>query len=205
MGGPGSGNWFRASSGTTEGSRRVDIRYLKKMKFLTPGTSRLLRWSCAGEESGSIQFRTESDRIILTYRFREYGEEWEDIEYPVYFDSTACNYGGTRKWFLCPAQGCGRRVAVLYGGKYFLCRHCHDLAYQSQSENRALRASRRSRKIIERLGGDGYGDFYPNKPKGMHWKTYHRLIEKAGYYEKLSWHLMGDWWSLFSREFDFKG
>jgi hypothetical protein len=46
---------------------------------------------------------------------------------------------------------------------------------------------RKSRKIIKRLGGDPYSDLYPKKPKHMHWKTYDRLIEEAGYYEDLSW------------------
>jgi Transposase DDE domain len=29
---------------------------------------------------------------------------------------TPCNYGGARPWFLCPMDGCRRRVAVLYAG-----------------------------------------------------------------------------------------
>jgi hypothetical protein len=191
MGGPGSGNWCRVGKGTTEAAKRIDIRYLKKQGYLSPGASGLLSWTCGGEPSGSIRYCTYIDRLPLTYRSREYGGEWEEVEYPVYFDETDCHYGGTRTWFLCPGGGCGRRVGVLYGeGKYFLCRHCHDLAYASQNENAALRASRKSRKIIERLGGDSYSDFYPDKPKGMHWKTYNRLIRQAEYYENLSWHCM---------------
>jgi hypothetical protein len=27
--------------------------------------------------------------------------------------------------FICPAAGCGRRVAILYGGGNFACRHCY--------------------------------------------------------------------------------
>jgi hypothetical protein len=47
---------------------------------------------------------------------------------------------------------------------------------------------RKSQKIIKRLGGDPYGDRYPDKPKHMHWKTYHRLIAQAEYYNHISWH-----------------
>ena len=193
MGGPGSGNWCRFGKGTTEESNGVDIRYMKKRGFLRPGTYGTLGWTCGGEPSGSIRFNTCSDYVQLIYRSRSYGSDWEDMDYPVYFDETDCHYGGTRKWFLCPGQGCGKRVAVLYGaGKYFLCRHCHDLAYASQSENAALRASRKSNKIIERLGGDiSFG--YADKPKWMHWKTYNRLMREAEYYENLSWAYMGDW------------
>jgi hypothetical protein len=198
MGGPGSGNWYRSSKGTTEAARRIDIRYLKKRGFLQPGTYGSLSWTCGGEPSGSIRFATSADWIQLIYRSREYGGDWEDVDYCVDFDETECHYGGIRKWFLCPGRDCGRRVAVLYGpGKYFLCRHCYDLGYASQNENKAQRVARKSRKIIERLGGDPYSDFYPDKPKGMHHRTYDKRIEQAEFYEKLSWYYMGQWLNRF--------
>jgi hypothetical protein len=36
---------------------------------------------------------------------------------------------GTRYYFGCP--GCGKRVVHLYAGDIFLCRHCHNLTYES--------------------------------------------------------------------------
>jgi hypothetical protein len=42
---------------------------------------------------------------------------------------------------------------------------------------------------IKKLGGNLNSDPYPTKPKHMHWKTYNRLIDEAGYYEGLSWKL----------------
>ena len=45
--------------------------------------------------------------------------------------STKCNYGGLRKWFICPK--CKRRVGVLYRKPLlasFLCRHCQNLTYR---------------------------------------------------------------------------
>ena len=194
MGGPGSGNWCRFGRDTADATNRIDIRYLKKQGSLTPGTIGTLSWSCGDEASGSIRYITYADRIQLIYRSREHGGEWEDVDYPVYFDETDCHYGGTRKWFLCPGLGCNRRVGVLYGaGKYFMCRHCHNLAYSSQNENAALRAARKSRKIVEKLGGDPYSDFFPDKPKGMHWRTYDRLIRQAEFYENLSWQYVEQW------------
>jgi hypothetical protein len=73
--------------------------------------------------------------------------------------------------------GCGRRVAVLYGpGKYFLCRRCYDLVYESQRENGMHRALRRAQAVRERLGGSvNLTKPFPEKPKAMHWETYERL------------------------------
>ena len=70
-----------------------------------------------------------------------------------------------------------RRVAILYGpGRYFLCRHCYDLSYQSQRDNVMYRALHKAQSIRERLGGSAnMTEPFPEKPKGMHCRTYERL------------------------------
>ena len=99
---------------------------------------------------------------------------------PASLKRTACNFGGERPWFICPGVRCGRRVAILYGpGKHFLCRHCYDLRYESQREDRASRALRRAQNIRKRLGGSANMlELFPEKPKGMHWRTYNRLFRE---------------------------
>jgi hypothetical protein len=78
----------------------------------------------------------------------------------------------------CPGARCGRRVAILYGpGRHFLCRHCYDLGYESQRDNKTYRALRRAQKIRERLGGSAnVTEPFPEKPRGMHRRTYERLF-----------------------------
>ena len=120
--------------------------------------------------------RSDSDRVILTYRHQSPGNEWKDESYPVYLDRTDCHLGGQRPWFLCPASGCSRRVALLYGGRIFACRHCYQLAYQSQRETDFDRAARRADKIRDKLGWEpGILNGGGLKPRGMHWKTFERL------------------------------
>lgn len=98
------------------------------------------------------------------------------MEYPVTLEWTPCNLGGRRAWFLCPAQGCGRRVVILFGGSIFACRHCHKLAYQCQRETDDDRAARRADRIRERLDWEpGILNGGGGKPKGMHWRTFERL------------------------------
>ncbi len=183
MGGVGSGGWYRFDKKTTtEECQSIDVRYLHRNGLLQPGHSFSLRWSQAGKQIGSIGgvAHDDDDRVTFFYRHRSGGSggDWEDVRETVALEWTACDFGGERPWFVCPGADCGRRVAVLYGpGRYFLCRQCYDLSYESQREGKANRALRRAQKIRERLGGSAnMMEPFPEKPKGMHWKTYNRLF-----------------------------
>lgn len=176
MGGMGSGRRYQGGKNTTSDMRALDVRRLQRDGLLTPGQAFGWNWSRNGETIASIQMRTEAERVILNYRSRSNGDEWKAMEYPVRLEWTGCNLGGQRAWFRCPAQGCGRRVAILYGGSVFACRHCHKLNYQCQRETNDDRFARRADKIRERLEWDA-GILNSNgwKPKGMHWRTFERL------------------------------
>ena len=68
-------------------------------------------------------------------------------------------------------------MAILHGGSIFACRHCYQLAYESQREWGYNRLAERADKIRLRLGWPG-GILNPKgwqKPKGMHWVTFARL------------------------------
>ncbi len=178
MGGIGSGGWHRWDKRTTtEEVPRVDIRYMRNQGLLFwPGFTGSLSWSRGRKQTGSARYRVEQDRLVLMYRYRIPGEDWRDVEEHVWFDRTPCNYGGARLWFLCPH--CGKRVAVLYGaGARFLCRHCYKLPYGSQNETYLDRMMRKVRKIQARLGASE-SPMEPiwEKPKGMHWNTFERLL-----------------------------
>ncbi|MDP1646189.1 MAG: hypothetical protein Q8L71_11935 [Thiobacillus sp.] len=150
----------------------LDVRHLHRGGQLTPGQS----WLITLQQNVSIQMRTEGDRVILNYRNRSNDGEWRPIIYPVYLEWTGCRLGGRRAWFLCPTPGCGRRVAILFGGAVFACRHCHKLAYESQRASPSDRAMRRADRIRRRLGWDaGIANLSGGKPKGMHWRTFARL------------------------------
>jgi len=181
MGGGGSGRrWHYSAKNTTEGYQSIDVRWLKREGMLSLGANRRITWSRGAEITGSINVRAEPDRVILDYRQRDHGGEWQAENYPVNLTTTPCHIGGERDWFLCPVRGCGRRVAVIYGGGIFACRKCHQLAYPSQSENPADRAVRRADRLRARLGWPGGvlegADW--GKPKGMHWRTYERLCDE---------------------------
>jgi hypothetical protein len=146
-----------------ESYQRLDIRYFHKNKLLTPGRYSTFSWTRGGEPSGNINVKVENDCLRLIYRYRDYGEEWQDVKERVYLDWTRCNYGGRRPWFLCPL--CGRRVGILAAaGKLFLCRHCYRLKYWSQLETDLDRTNRKVTNLKNRLNR-----------KGLHQKTRDRL------------------------------
>jgi hypothetical protein len=182
VGGVGSGSWYRLNKkSTTNECQSIDVRYLHRNGLLKPGHYFSLRWSRAGRQTGSIRGVAYRDQVTLLYRHRRGpGHEWEDIKEKVPLSWTACNFGGERPWFICPGADCGRRVAVLYRpGKYFLCRHCYDLSYQSQRDNKMNRALHKAQDVRRRLGGSAnMVEPFPEKPKGMHWRTYERLLWK---------------------------
>ena len=173
MGGSGSGNRCQIGKRTTSDMWRLDVRRLHRDGLLTPGMGFGWMWSRNGKKVAEIGIYVHEQRVILKYRTRPSGcAEWEDKEYPVALEWTACRFGGQRVWFLCPI--CGRRVAVLFGGSVYACRHCHNLAYEVQREQPHYRLLRRSQKMRDMLGGDSWHI----KPKGMHQRTYDRLVDE---------------------------
>jgi hypothetical protein len=177
MGGPGSGNRLRyGAKSTTDDYRTLDVRRFERAGMLTLGRRAGWQWTRNGETVASIQMRTEEDRVILIYRHRSGDAEWKDEQYAVRIVRTPCNLGGSRAWFLCPAVGCGRRVAILYGGGIFACRRCYQLAYASGREDVCDRAARRADRLRARLGWEpGILNGEGGKPKWMRWHTFERL------------------------------
>jgi hypothetical protein len=177
MGGIGSGSYRHSGAkATTDDYQQIDVRLWNRKGLLIPGNLFSWQWSCDGREVASIGVQVEEGRVILDYQHRNHGEPWEHERYPVLLNWTACHLGGKRPWLLCPASGCGRQVAILYSGGIFACRHCYELAYESQREKGYHRAARRANWIRRRLGWK-QGIFNPNggKPAGMHWRTFEKL------------------------------
>jgi hypothetical protein len=154
--------------------RSIDLTWLQRKKLLNPGRWSSITWSRAGTETGSIRIECHGHGVRLVYKHRRPGSEWHDVSEFIPFVETTTNFGGRRQWFQCPS--CDRKCRILYGRAYFRCRRCQRLRYETQYEPPFARAATQALKIRERLGSKGGIDEpFPEKPKGMHWKTYHRL------------------------------
>jgi len=128
---------------TVEDSKVLDIFWLRKNNYLCGYRSGTITWSIAGNVTGSIGIQVEIHRppspegwARLFYASTKSSTgEVTQLDYKITLVTTRCHYGSYRWWFLCL---CGDRVGKLYlppGVKYFGCRSCYSLTYESCRES----------------------------------------------------------------------
>ena len=183
----------RSHKRTVLDMRALDVRRLSKEGLLTPGRT---SWWCWGK-SPFAQLRIDADEERITITSLQPMGDKSPLPWIINVSRTPCHLGGKRPWFLCPTFLCGRRVAILYGGDVFRCRHCLQLAYDSSRENSGYRALRRAQTLRKRLGGTAdMSKPFPVKPKWMRWRTYDLISDRAlvatqAYYRGISDFLYG--------------
>jgi hypothetical protein len=92
--------------------------------------------------------------------------------------STRPNLGGERWWFVCPVTG--RRCRTLYltpTGDRFMSREAAHLAYRSNRLGFAESFLWCAHQLQDLLPGAQEQD-YPPRPKGMHRRTYKRIVNR---------------------------
>ena len=176
------GRYYFDKKDTVEDCRSVSISFLKKGDYFCGYRSGGIVWkNCYGEETSSIGVAVSTMdgdnyvRFQYTTTDRNTGEKTE-YDYKVRLTTTRCNFGGVRYWFVCPLTRdsvyCGRRVAKLYkapGGKYFGCRYCYNLSYESRNESRLGRFGQlgyllKAERQIKELKAQIKRHFYNGKP-----------------------------------------
>lgn len=147
MGGYGSGRWrWHSKKTTVEECRQLDVSRWRREGLIVPYHVWHGGWSWrdphTDKERASIgvQVATGADagQVVLRYTVTPPGGEPQQLDYVAPLVTTRPRFGGLRWWFQCPNRDCGRRVSKLYmppGERYFLCRHCYDLAYTSSQEH----------------------------------------------------------------------
>jgi hypothetical protein len=173
----------RGARSTCENSLAIDVRQLHREGRLLAHQSFPLSWRFGDEPFGSINVRTEHDRLILRFQVKAtIGSGMKLVEQDVPIIWTACTLGGRRPWFRCTAVSagvsCDRRAAKIYlgGSSVFACRRCYGLAYMSQSKSAFHRDIAKAMKIRMQLrGSPNLFDPFPTRPKGLHRSTYERL------------------------------
>jgi hypothetical protein len=180
---------------TTNHCFSLDIRFFKKHGYLENGNVVYgdvnHRFRNSGRTLSTSIKAFNGKKLLLGYKIN--GEE---LAYKVPIVYSECNYGGQRPWFRCPNTRCDRRVGMLFlRGKYYLCRHCHQLAYETQNMSGPFRLLEQAQNIRERLGGSrSTFERFPERPKGMHRKTYLKLWHRYHRLMDMSWGMAADRW-----------
>ena len=130
----------------------------------------------------------EDKELDLVY---EYNGNHQD--YIIKLASSRPNFGEGRWWFLCPLTG--KRTAKLYlalGTPIFASRKALNLSYQSQREAKPTRMIYRASDLRRKLDkfDPGSGTIIPRRPKGMHHKTYSKLVSEIQSLEFQGWSIV---------------
>ena len=140
-----------STKSTVEECLAIDIPWLNRYGYFCGFKSGGVEWkNYEGKVTSSIGIQVSVSEALFDgncVRFQytqtnRHTEEKTEMDYKVELVTTSCNFGGVRYWFICPlvmnGRACRRRVAKLYlppGGKYFGCRCCYNLTYQSCKEH----------------------------------------------------------------------
>ena len=150
---------------------KIEVGYWHRGGYLRAERSFTWSWHRGDEPTGNIGVVVHgADSLALQYMVGS-DDQRRDASQTIRLTHTACNYGKSRPWFVCPV--CQRRAGVLYmrAGR-FACRHCQRVAYSSQSEDAVTRTWRQQRRIEETIGEDW------QPPSGMRHRTCARLLDR---------------------------
>ena len=187
MGGCGSGRRRQPDAmQATDRYPSIDVREWYRDGLLKQDLQFRNSWYSEGLEVAAVSVRS-FDRYLTISRLTKDDNDCEQAggEVLVSVTRSACNYGGSRPWFLCPK--CSKRVAVLYLADGLACRHCMSLRYRCQCEAAYMRAVRRAKKLDHRLGGMGVMGLVRGRPKGMHLSTYRQLADEFNELRTKAW------------------
>jgi hypothetical protein len=170
------------SKALAEWSNKFSIFWLKKNGYLMKDFSYRaggISWSYNGNKGSSIGFSIEKKNygtqdemawLNMDYTHTNYQSgEKEVMNYKIKLETTPCRFGGKRYWFICPLSKngiyCGRRVATLFSiGKWFGCRHCGNITYDSQRRSGKCRWNGISVVDLDRAEEEIKRYYYRGKP-----------------------------------------
>ncbi len=148
----------------------LDVRELRRRRILGDDWLRLgptLRWPRIT--------RLQAARYLIILFLRDRSDPQQ-----IRVSWTRLRLGGDRPWLHCPH--CQKRVAKLYCGLGgYVCRACLGTPlYASQRLSAQARPHYQACKLRLRLGGSARPtEAFPERPQGMHRRTYQRLRRRG--------------------------
>jgi hypothetical protein len=177
MGGMGSGARRSSNIGNVEEAIALDIRALRRLGVVTPGTCRIdtVYWRIGGLRTSSVRLRVDLSDIERGGDMMVTGDmPGGAIKQRIAIDAVPAHMGGHRCYYICPTTG--ERCEVLYyADGRFASRKAHRLSYAVQSMNALSAARLRVGKLRRRLKGEGGMP----RPRGRNRLTVVRRAEEA--------------------------
>jgi hypothetical protein len=173
---------------TTDEALPLDIRQLQRRVDLRESAWLCVRWTRGPSENVVGVTVDEGASATISYADGIGNNHSETLE----VNWTRPNFGGERPWWICPR--CCRRCAIVYafGENQFVCRICASLTYDTSQSDGFGRAARKSLERRRRLGWE-LGEPFPLKPKGLHWRTWERLVAECSAAESLTHVALETW------------
>jgi hypothetical protein len=185
MGGRGSGGRNSKRKLRDVQCARLDVHELARDGKLTLGKRGTLFGTVGFEVAGG----PDAQRFVLEFPVRSAsGERLDPVRQVICCCWRKAHYGGRYLMFLC--SECDRSARVLYARYFydriwfFACRTCAGITYQSTMGHRWDRSARRIEKLRARLRWRANGTV-PIKPRGMHERTYQRILGALTYHEAI--------------------
>lgn len=182
MGGIMSGGHNREHDYTDRYKRLDSYEFSKCFPIMERKGMEQFKHTATWKDGSSIGLIVHNGSVEVGYSVESDGER-ESIRETFYFEAVPNNYGGAdRHYFICPY--CGRRARLLYLHRlHFKCRKCAGLNYQSQQVSKGWDAAiYRLNKFLKvnfnitGLAPCDSGRITPPRPKGMHERTYRKLL-----------------------------
>jgi len=174
------------SKRTVEDYLNIDSRTMARSHGFTDGSTGTWAWrNGEGQVISSMGYTYSNNTLTFQYFIHD-----KYAEQSIKVTTTSCNYGKFRHWFLCPGDGCNKRVAKLYlVDGVFHCRHCHKLNYLIQQCNKEHVARINMQRMRIKLGWPLDRDQVPfinkiSKPLNKHRRTFKAMVEKHNTYER---------------------
>jgi hypothetical protein len=183
MGGRGSGGHNSKGKLRDVQCARLDVHELAREGKLKLGTRGWLFGAIWFEVTGGPDAR----QLVLEFPLKSAsGELLDPLQQIICCYWRKAHFGRRYLMFTCPE--CHRPVRVLYARWaydriwFFSCRKCAGITYQSTMGHRWDRSARRVDKLRARLKW-GVNGTTPIKPRGMHERTYQRILGMLAYHE----------------------
>ena len=197
MGGTGSGRWtYHDTRLTVEECAAISITDVARVLSLGKSTrtdSGLLRPTrpTKGRIMDTVRCTLEADKngdplLKLTYTVPGRWASKRQVQQSIILRSTRPHFGGCRWWLSC--KGCGRRVGKLYRPpeerppeeRYFACRHCLNLTYQSSQQ------SHKYDRLCRLMAGEDSGELVRVVKEAVYYQTRASRTRRATPSPKLS-------------------